>query len=462
MLLLALAGTADAATFKVTNTHGSGAGSLRHAIKQANSGGDHSDTIAIKATGTIRLGSRLPNLRTHLAIQGPGASKLTVRRDPGTSSTFSIFTVSPHVKGGVRLSGISVTNGLGSGIDTKGGLALSHTVVSDNKGAGVEIDDFGTLTASQVRVSDNGGGGIEGDTRFITVRQSTLNGNGGRAISSDRGDITVSRSKLNRNQGGGITSAGGNITVSRSTLRDNCVVGGVLCNLGGAIFNKNDSVEELATLTVRRSTLSGNSSTSLGGGIWTTGIAATVSRSTLSGNISHGGGGIYGGSLTVSQSTLSGNIAHDGGGIESNGFLHVSRSTLSGNSSTSAAGGGGIFNSYGTTSLESTIVANSPSGGNCAGAVTSDGHNLADDSSCGLTAQGDKPGTEPLLRPFDDYGGPTKTFALRPSSPAVDAGFASGLATDQRGRPRIVNYPGVPMAVGGDNSDIGSFELQQP
>ena len=454
---------ASAATFKVTNTHGSGSGSLRHAIKQANSGGDHSDTIAIKATGTIRLGSRLPNLRTHLAIKGPGAGKLTVRRKPGTSSTFSIFTVSSHVKGGVRLSGISITNGLGSGIDTKGGLTLSHSVVSDNKGAGVEIDEFGTLTASQVRVRDNGGGGIEGDIRFITVRRSTLSGNGGRAISSDRGDITVSRSKLSRNLGGGITSAGGDIVVSRSTLRDNCVVGGDLCNLGGAIYNKNDPVEELGTLTVRRSTLSGNSSTLLGGGIWTTGQAgATVSRSTLSGNISHGGGGIYGAHLIISQSTLSGNIAHDGGGIESAGALHVSRSTLSDNSSTSAAGGGGIFNSYGFASLESTIVANSPSGGNCAGAMTSEEHNLADDNSCGLTAQGDQPGTEPLLRPLDDYGGPTKTFALGPSSPAVDAGFAGGLATDQRGRPRIVNYPRVPKAVGGDNADIGSFELQRP
>ena len=234
--LLTQAGVASADTFKVTNTHSSGSGSLRHAIKQANSGGDHSDTIAIKATGTIRLGSRLPNLRTHLAIKGPGAGKLTVRRDRGTSSTFSIFTVSPHVT--VRMSGISITNGLGSGIDTKGRLTLSHSVVSDNKGAGVEIDDFGTVTASQVRVRDNGGGGLEGDKRFITVRRSTLSGNGGRAISSDRGDITVSRSKLSRNLGGGITSDGGDIVVSRSTLRDNCVVGGDLCDSGGGIFNR--------------------------------------------------------------------------------------------------------------------------------------------------------------------------------------------------------------------------------
>ena len=138
------------------------------------------------------------------------------------------------------------------------------------------------------------------------------------------------------------------------------------------------------------------------------------------------------------------------------------RSTLSGNSSTAAAGGGGIFNSYGSTSLQSMIVANSPSGGNCAGVMTSEGHNLADDNSCGLTAQGDQPGPEPLLRPLDGYGGPTRTFALPPSSPAVDAGFAGQVTADQRGRPRIVNYPGVPKAVGGDNSDIGAFELQRP
>ena len=287
---------------------------------------------------------------------------------------------------------------------------------------------------------DNGGGGLKGDKRFITVRRTTLSGNRGRAISSDRGDITVSRSKLSRNPGGGIISAGGDIVVSRSTLKDNCVVGGDLCDSGGAIFNKNDPVEELGHLSVRRSTLSGNSATHFGGGIWTAGPAATVSQSTLSGNIAHDGGG----------------------GILSDGDLAVSQSTLSGNSSTSAASGGGIFNHSGSASLESTIVADSPGGGDCAGAMTSNGHNLADDNSCGLTAQGDQPGTEPLLRPLDDYGGPTKTFALRPSSPAVDAGFADELVTDQRGRSRIVNYPGVPMAIGGDNSDIGAFELQRP
>jgi hypothetical protein len=40
--------------------------------------------------------------------------------------------------------------------------------------------------------------------------------------------------------------------------------------------------------------------------------------------------------------------------------------------------------------------------------------------------------------------------------------LAGTTQTDQRGLPRIVDYPGVPKAVGGDNSDIGAFELQVP
>jgi len=68
-----------------------------------------------------------------------------------------------------------------------------------------------------------------------------------------------------------------------------------------------------------------------------------------------------------------------------------------------------------------------------------------------------------VLRPLGSYGGPTKTFALSTASPAVDAGRVAGTAaTDQRGRPRKVDYPGVPTAAGGDNSDIGAFELQSP
>ena len=50
----------------------------------------------------------------------------------------------------------------------------------------------------------------------------------------------------------------------------------------------------------------------------------------------------------------------------------------------------------------------------------------------------------------------------RPSSPAVDAGVTTGVATDQRGLPRPVDSPRVAKVGGGDNSDIGAFEQQAP
>ena len=86
-----------------------------------------------------------------------------------------------------------------------------------------------------------------------------------------------------------------------------------------------------------------------------------MNNSTLSGNSADIGGGIYnqGGTLTVRNSTLSGNSANTGGGISNNGF-----------------------NS--TATLKNTIVANSPSGGNCAGTITNGGYNLDSGGSCGF------------------------------------------------------------------------------
>ena len=59
----------------------------------------------------------------------------------------------------------------------------------------------------------------------------------------------------------------------------------------------------------------------------------------------------------------------------------MSNSTFSGNSAT--YGGGGIYNSSGTVTLKNTIVANSPTGGNCSGAITDGGGNLSyPDTTC--------------------------------------------------------------------------------
>ena len=68
-----------------------------------------------------------------------------------------------------------------------------------------------------------------------------------------------------------------------------------------------------------------------------------------------------------------------------------------------------------------------------------------------------------MLGPLQDNGGPTFTLALLPGSPAIDKGKNfNGSATDQRGLPRTMDSPCIANASGGDGTDIGAFEVQQP
>ena len=90
-------------------------------------------------------------------------------------------------------------------------------------------------------------------------------------------------------------------------------------------------------LTVNRSTISGNSATSTGGGIYHRLNTATISDSTVSGNSASYGAGLFqatGGTMTIIRSTISGNDSShsNGGGIEVvNATLNVHDSTISGN-----------------------------------------------------------------------------------------------------------------------------------
>jgi hypothetical protein len=93
--------------------------------------------------------------------------------------------------------------------------------------------------------------------------------------------------------------------------------------------------------------------------------------------------------------------------------------------------------------LQNSIVGNN-AGGNCSGGVTSHGYNLSSDGTCDFDLAGDLNDTDPRLGGLRNNGGPTKTLALLPGSPAIDSGNPSGctdgrghlLRTDQRGQPR--------------------------
>ncbi len=173
--------------------------------------------------------------------------------------------------------------------------------------------------------------------------------------------------------------------------------------------------------------------------------------------------------LNVTSSTIIGN---DGGSISLfRGTLNVSNSTIIGSVSV------GPTSAFGTWTVKSSIVSHASSG-----AFTSGGFNLIGDpghpsTSTGFTngVNNDQVGTtaaplDPKLDPagLQNNGGPTQTIALLSDSPAIDKGTGDGLTgtltNDQRGSgfPRTIDDPDIPPATGGDDTDIGAFELQPP
>jgi hypothetical protein len=178
----------------------------------------------------------------------------------------------------------------------------------------------------------------------------------------------------------------------------------------------------------------------------------TLNNATISSAYGFYGGIINeGGTLTVNNSTVTGNHSftsaasgvHNEGGV-----VTINNSTVSGNS------GVGIANYYGTLALSNSIVANQASDTDCGGTITSLGHNLDSDGSCGLTATGDISSGAANLGPLQvNAPGAAATYALLPGSQAINAGDCSGgtITSDQRG----VSRPQGPAC------DIGAFELEQ-
>ena len=187
-----------------------------------------------------------------------------------------------------------------------------------------------------------------------------------------------------------------------------------------------------------------------GGGINNSGTLTLTNSTVTDNNAVYGGGLRNDGTLTLINSTISANAANvEGGGIYNtrDGTLALTNTTVSGNR---ADDGGGILNAAGIVFVRNTIIALNPTGGDCSGTVSSQGHNLDGDNTCNLMHPADIPGVDPLLGPLQDNSGPSFTHALLPGSPAIDAGDDTvAPETDQRGTRR-------PLGLA---SDIGAFEF---
>jgi len=428
-LTVAPAPRAYAATITVTTTNdelnNDGDCSLREAIRAANTNGAMDACPAGSGADTINL----PSGTYTLSITG-------MNEEAGLTGDLDIAS-------GLTLAGAGTTstivdgNGIDRVFDITGAYVVNFsnvTVRNGNVGSGANgggFYNYGTLTLNNVIVSNNhahdGGGLINVGIAVLAnskVIDNTVSDSGG----GIRNDITmtISNSFVGNNIasafGGGVSN-GGTLTIIDSTINNNTAI----TFGGGGIYN-------YGILTVNNSTVGANSGSDYGGGINNV-SSLTLNNSTVSGNtISARGGGIYNALLSFSMA--------------------LNNSTISDNS---ASQGGGIYNDRVGT-LRNTIVANSISGGDCfsnnSQSILNNISSIIEDNSCGFTG-----GSDPLLGPLADNGGPTQTHALLPDSPAIDAGNnVTCTTTDQRGVARPVDGDQNGSAV----CDIGAYEYNPP
>jgi len=469
ILALLLAGLASthrayaAATIYVTtftdNLVDNGDCSLREAIQAANThlavdacrAGSGADTIQLSA-GTYTL--TIPiltggndnatgdlNLTGDLTIIGVDGN--TVWIDGGQVDR--IFHIQPAAN--VRLRGFELIHG-----------------ASAADGGGI-YNDHGKLTLEGVNLAHNtasgNGGGIYNDHGVLIIsggiRDNTAGGNGG-GIDNNGGTLTLNGAQFNNNiadGSGGAISNNAAMTLDRVWIHDNTARGAN----GGGIYN-------LGTARIANSFIHNSHTSQHGGNIYSgeNGLGSlTISSTTISrGSAAANGGGVFNaGMLVLENITITENSAANGGGLYNVGSmqpLNLTNTTIVSNTNSPNSAGAGIFNIGAGLTLTNTLVAYNGTLGNCAGSapIHSAGHNLASDSTCSFTATGDLTDMNPLLGPLEDkggvtfaYGGAAPSYALLPSSPAINAGTNAGCpAVDQRGMARPH----------GALCDIGAFE----
>lgn len=274
-------------------------------------------------------------------------------------------------------------------LDDAGAGSLRQAIVDANNAAGADTVTFQagltgtiTLTSGQLYITDSV------DIQGPGAAALTVSGNNASRVfylyNSDATiDVTISDLTVtggNDSIGGGIVDFDENLTLDGVTITGNTASGD-----GGGLWADGFNM----TLTIRDSTISGNTAGSDGGGIYVedTGGPLLIQRTVVTGNdAADDGGGIYfydpDNDVTVEDSTISGNSAGDlGGGIylysPDAGLFTIRGTTASGNN---AAAGGGIFlysPDHGGSIENSTISGNQATAGDGGGIYLYNLYNFA-------------------------------------------------------------------------------------
>lgn len=498
LLLALVVGSANAATFTVTNNNDSGPGSLRQAVIDANAD-TVSDTINFAVTGSIVLTTGQLDITTPMTITGPGAGSLTIDGNQN-SRIFSIFVIgnvtctTPGSDFQVEISGLTLTRGWRT-FDNSGGAIFSEKSLALRNV---------TVTDSEAKAGGGLGWAIAYSGQTLVIENSTFSGNLAR-------DFPSTTTAL---RGGGVyifnrcptPVATASISITDSDILDNHVRPTTNANgAGGGV-----EIQGPGSVNITRSRISGNSvdapatppagANYRGGGLryGFGGKSITIRDSEISDNSAGRSAGLtlYNNLATMQDdpnqtqafiynSTISGNTAVGAddpnfggraGGVSANGNvnLYLYNSTVSNN--TAAVAAGGMFILAGATdppgpsnslppvvTLNSTIVSGNSTDdlafdtASIAAVFIGGSDNLTGTLQTGVSmvGSGNISSNAPQLGALAFNGGATRTMALLAGSPAIDTGSNPSAQTfDQRG-------PGFPRTVGA-GTDIGAYEREAP
>jgi hypothetical protein len=492
----ALAPTALAATCTVTSTAASGPGSLAQTLTDLEaSKGATCSRIEITATGKLSVASPLPVIHYSVEIVGPGQEALTL--DGGTTQPILVA----RLVGGASLTvtDLAMENGLATRCSAcshdwePGGGALQVTIKPKTATTGV-------VRVARVGFDENvsvGSGGailVAGpaleitDSRFL---HSLAQADGGAVYG---GTVRVRGSMFSHSSA--TLGYGGAVYADRLTVAGTTFYDGYAGEGGAAVTFTATPAPGITTSSFDAGTTEGH-----GGAIYaypTAGTTVIISDCSFSGNRGSNGGAVTierewasdeprSANLLVGRSTFDSNRGSTGGGLYVDGIKSalISNSTFSGNQATDGAAlalvdvdatvqyitmsanaaersGGGVWAGKMTLGISNSILwANTaPRGADLMD--TSKRTRLSSDLFTSKTAVVTKTGfsgaralifgSDPLLGPLGENGGPTWTMLPSPSSPVLGKGTAKVAKppkTDQRGQPRII----------GGRADMGAVEV---
>jgi len=228
-----------AATFTVTTTSDSGAGSLRQAIIDANTtaGSDVIDASGI--SGTITLASALPDITTDITINGPGQSSLTITG----VDTYRVLYVTG---GSLSINNLTMSHGLNNGfaafIYTNGRqLDATNVTFKDTPGNSYAIysGGNGAITTLTNCTFQNLNGGLRtdyGNSPSTTSDTETDYGNRAYVINSTFRNLTTAISPSRFLKVNGSTFASNTYGVSTGTLDRQYIQNSTFSDNNSAIY----------------------------------------------------------------------------------------------------------------------------------------------------------------------------------------------------------------------------------